>query len=111
MFYNRAEGISDQFDHLKLTGFKVLVILFCKKKQQRDYLGIISFKEGGPLFLNVYVRILTKNEKICVNKKCFLGPKMPNKTLFFIWTEASQLGGRGGEREKETVFFSEGLPN
>ena len=76
MFYNRGEVISDQFDHLMVIGFRVSVVLFWKKRQKRDYLGTFSLKGGGgPLFPNVYVRILTKSE----NQKCSLGLKMQNK--------------------------------
>ena len=49
MFYNRGEVISDQFDHLKVIGFRVSVVFFVgKKRQKRNYLGIFSLKGGGP---------------------------------------------------------------
>ena len=43
MFYNRGEVISDQFDHLKVIGFRVSVVLFWEKT------GLFGkfFLEGG----------------------------------------------------------------
>ena len=81
MFYNRGEVISDQFDHLKVIGFRVSVVLFGKKTAKTGLFGnfFLEGGGGGPLFPNVYVRILTKSEHFCENQKCFLGPKMQNK--------------------------------
>ena len=77
MFYKRGDVISDQFDHLKVIGFRVSVVLFWEKN------GIIweffCERGGDSLFPNVYVRILTKSEHFCENQKYFLGPKMQNK--------------------------------
>ena len=39
MFYNRGEVISDQFDHLKVIGFRVSVVLFWKKTAKTGLFG------------------------------------------------------------------------
>ena len=79
MFYNRGEVISDQFDHFQVIGFRVLVGCIWKKNRQKKLLGSFSLRGGGPLFPNVYVRILTKSENFCEHQKCLLAAKMQNK--------------------------------
>ena len=85
-----------------------------KKSAKMKLFGSFSLKGGGgPLFPNVYVRILTKSEHFCKNQKCSLGPKTQNKPLNFFWTEASQIGGVGGVRHlgktpKKSLFFLRG---
>ena len=44
MFYNRGEVMSDQFDHLKIIGFKVSVVLF---KNENGKIWEFSLKERG----------------------------------------------------------------
>ena len=87
-----------------------------KNRQKRDYLGIFSLKGGGgPLFPNVYVRILTKSEHFCKNQKCSLGPKTQNKpSIFFLNGGLPNRGGGGGVRylgktpNKSRIFFLTG---
>ena len=61
MFYNRGEVISGQLDHFKVIGFWVNS---GKKSAQTGLFGnfFLEGGGGGPLFPNVYVRILTKGE-------------------------------------------------
>ena len=67
---------------------------------------------GGPLFPNVYVRILTKSEHFYKNKKCSFGPKTQNKPLNFFFDGG--LPNRGGptfgkNSQKITYFFFDRL--
>ena len=106
--------LSDQFDHLNVIGFKVSVVLFWEKT------GLFGnfFRErgGGPIFPNVYVRILTKSENFCENHKCFLGPKMQNKPLFLDGGLLNRGAGWGGvptlgkKLPNNPVFFYEVAP-
>ena len=87
-----------------------------KNRQKRDYLGIFSLKGGGPLFPNVYVRILTKSEHFCKNQKGSLGPETQKKPKLFFWDEGFPKGGDGGGSDvwekfpNNPVFFFEGVP-
>ena len=68
---------------------------------------------GGPLFPNVYVRILTKSEIFCKNQKCSLGPKTQNKPLNFFWDGGLPNRGGGGltfgkNSQKIPYFFLTG---
>ena len=49
MFYNRGEVISDQFDHLKVIRFRVLVVLFWMRKKpgKTGLFGNFFFEGGG----------------------------------------------------------------
>ena len=47
MFYNRGEVISDQFDHLKVIGFRVSVVLFWKKTAKTGLFGNFFLEGGG----------------------------------------------------------------
>ena len=45
MFYNRGKVISDQFDHLKVNGFRVSVVLFWEKNSKTGLFGQFSEKK------------------------------------------------------------------
>ena len=63
MFYNRGEVITDQFD------FGSWSVHSGKESAKTGLFGSFSLKGGGgPLFPNVYVRILTKSENFCTKK-------------------------------------------
>ena len=67
---------------------------------------------GGPLFPNVYIRILTKSNFF--NQKGSLGPLTQNKSLNCFLDEGLPKGGWGSaiweKLPKNPVFFSEGSP-
>ena len=52
---------SDQFDHSKVIGLRVSVILFWRRKKNPTKTGLLG---KFSLFPNVYVRILTKSEHV-----------------------------------------------
>ena len=73
MFYNKGEVISDQFDHFQVIGFRSWSVKSGKKSAKTKLFGSFSLKGGGgPLFPNVYVRILTKSEHFCKKLKMLL---------------------------------------
>ena len=69
-----------------------------KKSAKTKLFWSFSLKGGGgPLFPNVYVRILTKSEHFCKNQKCSLGPKTQNKPsqksrIFFLTGSLIDMG-------------------
>ena len=55
MFYNRGEVISDQFDHLKVIGFRVSVVLFWKKSAKTGLIGNFFLEGGGVPYSQMYM--------------------------------------------------------
>ena len=49
VLYNRGEVISDQFDHLKVIGFRVSSFYFGEKTAKTGLFGKFSLKGGSPI--------------------------------------------------------------
>ena len=93
--YSIIFGMPQSFSILSHTGNWISGRLLFGKQIDGNIILAFFLEGGGPLFLNVYIRIVTKSKNYCENQKCPLGPKMQNNPLIFFSPKRGFGCGRG----------------
>ena len=109
-----TKGEVDIWSILSHKGNWISGRLLFGKQIDKNIIWAFFHEGGGPLFLNVYVRIVTKSKNYCENQKCSLGPKMQNNPLIFFLQKGGLGGGEGvchlGKIPEKYRFFFWVLP-